>query len=54
MSELNHLRTVIRRTEDTLLMSKDPYEIDKLRVVLRTLRIELQQKEWKSERERVW
>lgn len=51
---LNHLRTIIRRAEDSLLMSTDPYEIEKIRASLRKLRIELQQKEWKSERERVW
>lgn len=49
---LNHLRTIIRRTEDSLLVSTDPYEIEKIRIALRKLRVELQQKEWKSERER--
>lgn len=48
---LNHLRTIIRRTEDSLLVSTDPYEIEKIRIALRKLRVELQQKEWKSERE---
>lgn len=48
---LNHLRTIIRRTEDSLLISKDPYEIEKIRAALKNLRIELQHKEWRSERE---
>lgn len=51
MSELNHLRTIIRRTEDSLLVSKDPYEIERIRTTLRKLRIEEQQKKWRSERE---
>ena len=46
MNDLDHLRTVIRRTEDTLLKSKDPHYIELLRVKLRKLRIELQHKEW--------
>lgn len=44
MSELNHLRTIIRRTEDTLLVSKDPYEIERIRATLRKLRVEEQKK----------
>ena len=48
---LNHLRTIIRRTADSLLMSKDPFEIEKIQTALRKLRVELQQKEWKSQRE---
>lgn len=44
MSELNHLRTIIRRTEDSLLVSKDPYEIERIQAALRKLRVEEQKK----------
>lgn len=46
--DLNHLRTVIRCTEDTLLRSKDPFEIEKTQRALSKLRVELQKLEWKS------
>ena len=51
---LNHLRTIIRRTEDSLLISTDPFEVEKIQTALKRLRVELQQKEWKYHRERVW
>lgn len=51
---LNHLRTIIRRAEDSLLISKDPYEIEKISAALKKLRIELQHKEWNLEKTRVW
>lgn len=51
---LNHLRTIIRRTEDSLLMSRDQFEVEKIQSALGKLRIELQQREWKIQRERVW
>ena len=51
MNDLDHLRTVITRVEDTMLTSKNPYYVETLQVKLRQLRVELQQKEW-SQRER--
>lgn len=54
MSELNHLRTIIRRTEDSLLVSKDPYEIERIRTALRKLRVEEQKKRMALEQKRVW
>lgn len=53
-SSLNHLRTVIRRTEDSLLVSKDPYEIERIRTALRKLRVEEQKKRMALEQKRVW
>lgn len=32
---LNHQRTIIIRTEDELLMCKDPFRIEKLQSILR-------------------
>lgn len=32
---LTHQRTIIRRTEDELLMYKDPFRIEKLQSILR-------------------
>lgn len=51
MNDLDHLRTVITRVEDTMLTSKNPYYVETLQVKLRQLRVELQHKEW-SQRER--
>ena len=51
MNDLDHLRTVITRVEDTMLTSKDPHYVETLQLKLRRLRVELQQKEW-SQRER--
>jgi hypothetical protein len=39
-----HLETIIRRTEDELLRSKDKYEIEKKQLTLRSLRKELSQR----------
>lgn len=39
-----HLETIIRRTEDELLRSKDKYEIKKKQLTLRSLRKELSQR----------
>lgn len=52
MNDLDHLRTVITRVEDTMLTSKNPYYVEMLQVKLRQLRVELQHKEW-CQRERV-
>lgn len=42
---LTHQRTIIRRTEDELLMYKDPFRIEKLQSILRERRLELQKME---------
>lgn len=52
-SSVEHLRTIIRMAEDTLLRSKNPYEIEKIQTGLRSKRIELQKLEWSKERIRV-
>ena len=44
MSRSVHLETIIRRTEDELLRSKDKYEIEKKQLTLRSLRKELSQR----------
>ena len=50
---LDHLRTIITRTEDTMLTSKDSYQVEALQIKLGQLRSELQRKEWSlRERER--
>lgn len=41
MSRSVHLETIIRRTEDELLRSKDKYEIEKKQLTLCSLRKEL-------------
>ena len=52
---LDHLRTIITRTEDTMLTSKDSYQVEALQIKLGQLRSELQRKEWSlRERERVY
>lgn len=42
---LAHQRTIIRRTEDELLMCEDPFRIEKLQSILRERRLELQKME---------
>lgn len=44
-SNVNHLKTVIRMEEDTLLRSKNQFEIEKIRMDLQSKRIELQKLE---------
>lgn len=44
MESTLHLETIIRRMEDELLKSKNPYEIEKLQTELRFKRMELQKK----------
>ena len=44
LSRSVHLETIIRRTEDELLRSKDKYEIEKKQLTLRSLRKELSQR----------
>lgn len=44
MESTLHLETIIRRMEDDLLRSKNPYEIERLQVELRYKRMELQKK----------
>ena len=41
MSRSVHLETIVRRTEDELLRSKDKYEIEKKQLTLCSLRKEL-------------
>lgn len=45
VEQVNHLKTIIRRIEDTLLCEKSQYEIEKLQKILRVRRIELQKLE---------
>lgn len=47
MESTLHLETIIRRMEDELLKSKNPYEIEKLQTELRFKRMELQKKNYK-------
>lgn len=51
VEQVNHLKTIIRRIEDTLICEKSQYEIEKLQRILRVRRIELQKLE-RQERER--
>ena len=39
MNTIRHLNTVIRRMEDSLLMSKNPYEIEEIRRCLQKKKI---------------
>lgn len=52
-SSVEHLRTVIRMAEDTLLRSKNPYDIEKIKLGLQIKRIELKKLEWKAQETRV-
>lgn len=45
VEQVNHLKTIIRRIEDTLICEKSQYEIEKLQRILRVRRIELQKLE---------
>ena len=45
MRTISHLNTVIRRMEDELIKSKDPYEIEKIQRALKERRIELRNME---------
>ena len=42
MNTIRHLNTVIRRMEDSLLISKNPYEIEEIQRCLQKKRLELQ------------
>lgn len=48
MSTIRHLNTVIRRMEDSLLTSKNPYEIEEIQRCLQKKRLELQKMERKE------
>lgn len=45
MNTIRHLNTVIRGMEDSLLVSKNPYEIEKIQRCLQKKRLELQKME---------
>ena len=45
MNTIRHLNTVIRRMEDSLLTSKNPYEIEEIQRCLQKKRLELQKME---------
>lgn len=47
-NSVSHLKTIIRMEEDTLLRSKNQYEIDRIRQDLQSKRIELQKLEKKQ------
>ena len=42
VDELTHLETIIVRVEDSLILAKNPYEIEKIQNKLKTLRLEHQ------------
>lgn len=46
MRTIQHLNTVIRRMEDSLITSKNPYEIERIQIELKERRMELQKMEW--------
>lgn len=48
MNTIRHLNTVIRRMEDGLLTSKNPYEIEETQRCLQKKRLELQKVERKE------
>ena len=48
MNTIRHLNTIIRRMEDCLIVSKNPYEIEELQMKLRQKRMELQRMERKE------
>lgn len=48
MNTIGHLNTVIRRMEDSLLTSKNPYEIEEIQRCLQKKRLELQKVEQKE------
>lgn len=48
MNTIGHLNTVIRRMEDSLLTSKNPYEIEEIQRCLQKKRLELQKMERKE------
>ena len=48
MNTIRHLNTVIRRMEDSLLISKNPYEIEEIQRCLQKKRLELQKMERKE------
>ena len=48
MNAIRHLNTVIRRMEDSLLTSKNPYEIEEIQRCLQKKRLELRKVERKE------